>query len=363
MEAKKKLRIMVTTGYPYDELLSEGMMARIKSIDELLSSIGEVTYVSAGIRGNLSYPHTRMIRKGTREIKLNFFIHQLTVFIQALRADVIYVHSITTYALMIIPLLIFSSKVILDVHGVVPEETLMSNKKALAIFYGLIEKIAFKRTRNIVVVTNSMKEHFIKKYGIFRSRFIYIPIYEKEIELKSNFNERPRIIYAGGIQKWQNFDVIREMVYRFQENYDFEIYIPAHFRSKVEEIFKGCRVVIDSLSKEELFHRYRNGDIGVLFRDDIVVNNVANPTKLNEYLSFGLVPLMMTRNVGDFDSAGYYSLSYPVDLIGGISMDEVKIMSEENSRIHYLQKEMFFKGIEELASLIENARIRGKEGL
>ena len=51
-------------------------------------------------------------------------------------------------------------------------------------------------------------------------------------------------------------------------------------------------------------------------RDDIVLNRVAAPTKLIEYLSYGLIPIVKTINIGDSVKMGYEYILYNEDLNG-----------------------------------------------
>jgi hypothetical protein len=46
-----------------------------------------------------------------------------------------------------------------------------------------------------------------------------------------------------------------------------------------------------------------------MLRNPDVVNQVACPTKLVEYLAMGVIPIVNTTKIGDFDALGLQSLS------------------------------------------------------
>jgi len=54
-----------------------------------------------------------------------------------------------------------------------------------------------------------------------------------------------------------------------------------------------------SESPSEINEIYNAADFGILFRDEILTNKVASPTKLAEYLLAGL-PVLISREVGDY---------------------------------------------------------------
>ena len=63
--------------------------------------------------------------------------------------------------------------------------------------------------------------------------------------------------------------------------------------------------LVDCCSKEDLPAVYEAADLGLILRDDSPVNRVACPTKLAEYLFFGLIPVVRSPRLGDFQELGY----------------------------------------------------------
>jgi hypothetical protein len=76
-------------------------------------------------------------------------------------------------------------------------------------------------------------------------------------------------------------------------------------RSRAEQrrfISKAKFGVVDEAGLPE---RYLSSDFGFVLRDDTAVNRVSCPTKLSEYLWFGVIPIVKTPHVGDFLTEGF----------------------------------------------------------
>ena len=58
-------------------------------------------------------------------------------------------------------------------------------------------------------------------------------------------------------------------------------------------------------SKQQLKDDYAGTDFGMVLRDDHVVNRVSCPTKLFDYLCHGVVPIVRSPLLGDFEEYGY----------------------------------------------------------
>ena len=72
----------------------------------------------------------------------------------------------------------------------------------------------------------------------------------------------------------------------------------------------GARIELKSVAPEELAEYYESAHYGFILRDDNVINTVANPTKMIEYLQYGIVPIVKSPNIGDFATYGYDYITY-----------------------------------------------------
>ena len=63
-----------------------------------------------------------------------------------------------------------------------------------------------------------------------------------------------------------------------------------------------AKCCIVSCPHSEVMRYMSAADAGIIMRNDIVVNNVASPIKIGEYLGCGL-PVILTRGIGDYSEA------------------------------------------------------------
>ena len=93
-----------------------------------------------------------------------------------------------------------------------------------------------------------------------------------------------------------------------------------------------------------------------MLRDDSPVNRVSCPTKLVEYLSFGLIPVVRSPHLGDFHRLGYAYVTEE-ELKDGLIPDSAAGLdgSEHNLRVVDRLKEQFDAGTRALRELMTAA--------
>ena len=96
-------------------------------------------------------------------------------------------------------------------------------------------------------------------------------------------------------------------------------------------------LLIDSRSNEEIYKEYLDCDFGFLLRDDTIVNNVACPTKMMEYLRFGIVPILKSDHIGNFREYGLKYVSIE-DFNRGIVPDAEERKKIALSNLKIMQK-------------------------
>lgn len=69
-------------------------------------------------------------------------------------------------------------------------------------------------------------------------------------------------------------------------------------------------VSIKTVSSDQVAEYYKRAHLGFVLRDDVLVNRVACPTKLIEYLGSGVVPIIVSSKIGDFRELGYQYVTY-----------------------------------------------------
>lgn len=302
--------ILFLAPFPNEYNIKDGMIQRIKHIDDLFSST-ERKYLdisfSKNLKGHISKPY-----QNVSEYNFNFFVHFFKIWKLILNSERIYVHSIYRLLAIILPICFYKNILCLDVHGVVPEENKMTNGFLLYKVYSLIEHFAFHKITHVVFVTKAMQKHYSTKFNVKNIKSIVFNIYpnlSNRTLANNNENSKTVVIYSGNAQAWQNVDGMLELIFEnYNENFEYIILTgqPDVFNDLLKKR-NGLRdnVLVKSVSPSELEDFYIKANYGIILRDDILVNRVANPTKMIEYLMFGIVPIVRLKEIGDFFDMGY----------------------------------------------------------
>lgn len=158
------------------------------------------------------------------------------------------------------------------------------------------------------------------------------------------------IVYAGGLYAWQNAG---EMMQLLKAILDADASIRAKILTPNLEIFEATckRLGIDrkrcvglTCNAEAVAAELQDSDVGILLRQDNIINNVACPTKMAEYLASGL-GLIISPCIGDVmdvfkDSPVVFfyrpgdSINRVLEFVNGISIDN-KYQAVELARKYY----------------------------
>lgn len=353
---KKDNYILILGNIVTKRLEQDGMNQRIVAIDEILSKYKKI-YIE-----NIKKPQTgwfkyilrctinvlHKLQKQPRRFYSGNVNSYKMVRMSKLEkllenASCIYIHSI--YSAMKLPLeclLKHKNKIIIDAHGCAIEEMeyAQTDKKQLqkAVMY---EEELFNSVKAIVCVTENMISLYRTKYPSTKAEFILLPIFKTNetacIEKKAI--SCLRVVYSGGTNKWQNIDEMVDVIRKLPDK--FEVNILSKDVKIFEEKLDGAKnigkITIKSVSPQEIGKEYENADFGFILRSDIIVNKVACPTKLIEYIAYGLIPIVDFPNIGDFENLGYQYINKN-DLLNGIvpSASQAALMREKNYEI--LQK-------------------------
>ena len=205
--------------------------------------------------------------------------------------------------------------VIWDVHGVVPEEYALDNKHYEAQTAGEAEEFLARTARMIIVVNQAMKKHLEKKYGLKPEiRVGIMPVFSEDkllpvecAEEKTLENgQAPLAVYAGGLQEWQNIGEMQDLIEQAGGLFRYAVFVsrPDEFKRMWGDRRVPEEMQVECKTPQQLKEEYKACHYGFVLRDDIAVNNVACPTKLIEYLQYGIVPVLKTPNIGDFTEMG-----------------------------------------------------------
>jgi hypothetical protein len=327
---------------PTPENEIEGMMQRIKWVDNLVADRPR-TILSIKVRGNLRKQRIARTDKLTVE-QLNLLLHFRRILKLARKSDVIYVHT-CAHAFRILPLYFLGLRIITDLHGVVPEEEEMKGNHALASFFSLVERIVIRKGSAVVFVTNAMREHFARKYGALPQSFVIPILSPDEPQSVVPIRDKRLVIYSGGTHRWQLVDEMVESVRKANTNYRY-MFLTSHpqvIQAMLSERgMSGANVEVGSVPRTEISNRLLRASLGFVLRNKSVVNEVACPTKLVEYLLYGVVPIVKFRDLGDFMEMGYKFIDVADFEKGDVPRDEE--LEEMRSHNRAVMKQLAAQG-------------------
>ncbi len=323
---------------PFPALSDEkdGMIQRIASIDYLVRDISRI-YLDISFS---RYFKKRTHRFGKATVfQLNAFLHLIYIISLLKKASVVYIHSVYN-SLKALPAY-WIGKPITDLHGIVPEENLLYGYLSRAWIYGWVERHALKRSAYLIFVTANMQQHFCGKYGqLFSDNCVIANLPKLSDTRGSSVNvlgavrDAKAVIYAGGLQTWQNIPMMLDCaVSAKQFRFVFLTSRPQSMQQFCESA-KLNNCTIASVPPRQVPDYYLNSTFGFVLRDSILVNQVACPTKLIEYLYWGIIPIVFTSDIGDFKKLGYMWITLE-EFSSGLFPDATKaaLMRDHNRKV------------------------------
>ncbi|WP_434718241.1 glycosyltransferase [Paraburkholderia sp. A1BS-2L] len=305
--------IMFVAPFPTKARERDGYFQRVRAIDSLYP---QSRRVYCDVReGGAPKPFIERAEKNSwvLNVEMNSRAHRYAACLLAFRFKRVYFHSVLRMAnrigeaLLRVP----GVKWVLDVHGVVPEEFRMHNDFYSARIHDDCERNAVENASFVVVVSESMGAYLAHKYrDLLRAKVIVLPIFsadEWSDAARSYVDGKPVVIYAGGTQRWQKVPEMMRVVRDAVDYAHWWIYTPdvdVMRNAAAPEVVHHPQFHVASATRAELSKIYESCHFGFVLRDDMVVNNVSCPTKLIEYLAFGIVPIVDTPNIGDFNANG-----------------------------------------------------------
>lgn len=228
---------------------------------------------------------------------------------------------------------------IYDVRGVVSEECALAGplRGVRSWIINLLESHEMTHAARLATVSEKLARHIDHQIG--RACAVVIPScydperfsvdrsWRKTMRREMRAGDKDRVLcYSGGTAPWQRIEeilVLFEQVAHLTQHVRFVVLTPDPdaFSGTIASSPHCDRYVVKSCPHHQVA-RYLSGcDAGIIMRYDTVVNNVASPIKVAEYLACGL-PLVMTKGIGD------YSDDLPKRDIG-LLLDETADLAEQ----------------------------------
>src|SRR5688572_17476716 len=344
-------------GYPYPERDQDGYFQRIRTIDNLFPDRWRIYVDHMIVPGKTSWydfpaPKTLVLHAENHRYK---WFMKIVVTLCVLRCRTIYYHSVLRMhdsnfgKFMKWPGLTR----IIDIHGVVPEEFRLHNDFFSAGIYDSHEKVAISNADYVILVSEAMHKYFQQKYRelLHGNKVIILPIFPNLEITKDNkpyVDGKSVMVYAGGTHKWQQ---VPKMIDAMALTKDFCVHKffcpnPAEVLDMMpESLRQHPNMEVDRKPFSELLEIYKQCHFGFILREDIIVNHAACPTKLVEYISMAIVPIVDCEEMGDFKTLGMQFIRVR-DLIAGNLPDEATRfqMALTNFGVYNKLKELNYNG-------------------
>jgi len=254
------------------------------------------------------------------------FINKLTAYLcfskkPFYEADIIHCrsHVSAVFALNMLKKLKITKPIIADIRGI-NEEFLKINSFGANFYFNHAQKLeaeVFKHANYFFFVSQNMKEYFKEKYNLqLKNSEVLPPIVDEKYFYKSedyrnkirkdlHIEDKFVYIYAGSTIVWQNVD---QIILRFSEavkNNDHLFLLLILKETKYMEDFiknqnmdtKNIKII--SLPYTQVGQYLNAGDAGLIIRDNLLMNKVASPMKINEYQACGLKIVDKLSEIGN----------------------------------------------------------------
>jgi glycosyltransferase involved in cell wall biosynthesis len=220
-------------------------------------------------------------------------------------------------------------KVIYSARGVEPEEYIYRTQlqysrnkfvlnKLKKIFYKLkkVERYIVNNSDKILCVSNEFRKHYLAEYKISIGKISVIPCcvdssifhfsedIRRKIRDKLELREELVFVYSGSMKYLQ---MMKSIIMFFKEIYKldkrvFFLILTKNFKEaerflQEESVQEGSYKIL-SVEYNQVPLYLNASDVGMILRDNNLVNEVACPTKFAEYMACGLYTIL-TDGIGD----------------------------------------------------------------
>ncbi len=229
-----------------------------------------------------------------------------------------------------------------DIHGVLPQEHVMQLNFLEAQYATAAEELLLDRADCTLVISDAMERHYEKMYKKKLRNAVNTSVFTSDIgvDFDAIMNEKPKTkpfnaVYAGNTMAWQNIPLMKDTISKCNEKFNY--YVFTHdindFESQNSALEMPRTFKIDSVPIEKVFETYKYSHLGFALRDDTPVNNVATPTKIIEYIQFGIIPIFKSENIGDFVHLGLKFIKYDELLNLDMTFKEYEEIARHNYKI------------------------------
>lgn len=361
---KREERSAICIMAPLEDInLPDGYSRRVKNIDELIGEHVLRIYISQKKKMELELPEC--ISYAENYVSVHYDPEQEShcewIGILAETVGRVYFHSV--YQAM--DIIARNSNIVkfYDFHGVVPEELSYMGFEEESKKFDAQESILVHNANYIIVANDVMREHIFSKYSNVNAEFIVMPMNNEDNDnvvdddtIVHKGEAYPIVIYSGGLQKWQLINEMQEAMFERREEFSYRIFVPdqEEFKRSWGDKDYPNKIVIDTKEMEELKKEYVQACYGFVLRDDIIVNRVACPTKILDYMKYGIIPIMKSPFIGDFNKLGIAYITLKDFVSRNLPEESVRIeMCKKNFAILKEMLREYNEGKEKLSHILK----------
>lgn len=185
-------------------------------------------------------------------------------------------------------------------QGVTAEESYMRHhssirRKILNFFDGF----SMKHAKYVFFVSEALREYYenIIKHSLADKSYI-MPCFNETFDRSrleyKNYNKKT-FAYVGSLSVWQCFDETLEFYKQIEQRFDdTELLVLTFEVDKAIECLQKSGIKkykVKSVPQEQVKEELSDISYGFILRKDIIVNQVATPTKISSYLAAGVLPI------------------------------------------------------------------------
>lgn len=244
---------------------------------------------------------------------LNFFFMLFYLIRNMKEYNIIHCRSDRPMLPVLIVNFFFKKKIIYDPRGLYGDELLYHNRYLLGHIFKILEYFFYKMSSVVVVVSIRFKTYIKDKYNI--KKVLAIPTFSKvterdfkenyfNVRINQNWKDNILFVYSGAYEKWQLIDRVMKLFHYINNLMPTARFVVfSKDRQLFEKAFQDYSIsseyyFIGTIKSEELTSALSACDYGIILRDNNIINQVASPIKIKDYLLAGL-QIICTDSIGD----------------------------------------------------------------
>lgn len=162
-----------------------------------------------------------------------------------------------------------------------------------------LDKTTFFHSSFGFYVSQYQLDYLCKKYHFVPKQTFIMPCFNEMLN-PSHFKvpgkyEKHTFCYIGSIGAWQRFEDVVSIYEQIEKTHpNCFLKILTQYTDEAKDILSRHSLQnysIGSVAREQVANEISDCKFGFIIRDNIIINNVATPTKLSNYLASGVMPI------------------------------------------------------------------------